>query len=107
MHRIALLTVRQFSRKDTALDKALTFYEFLRLFCGLPRPPGLNSLADDRPCNMRVELEIFRYLLIENRFNQAFHLAVSELALCLSLELRALDLYIDNGNQSFFDIVTC
>ena len=79
--------------------------EFPRLPCRLPGACSLNRLFDDLSGDRGVLFKVSGERLVYDRFDDALHLAVAELHLCLALELRVRQLHTDDGGEALPDVI--
>ncbi len=103
--RILVRAVRKLSGKGHGLERGLSSGKISGLACSLPGALGELCLLADRLCNHRVLLEVIRQFLRYHRIDGASCLKVSELLLCLSLELGILDLDGDDGGKALSQII--
>src|SRR5690606_14245457 len=103
--RIGGGAIRQLPREHAGFQRALLPGQVTRLSSCLPRARGGERLLDDGPRDRRVLLQVFRELLIYDALDRSLDLAVAELRLRLTLELRLLHLDRENAGEPLPDIV--
>ena len=97
-------TVGKLAGKALALKRGLPAGKVSCLTGGVTGALGKNGLLDNDLRNGRMLLEIVSQLLAHNAVHGASRLAVSELLLRLSFELRLRKLNADNRGKTFADI---
>ena len=103
--RVALLAVGELAGQAAALERAFAPHEVARLARRFARPRGVDGLVDDALGDRRIFLEERAELVVDDRLDDALHLAVAELGLGLALELRVRNLHADDRSQPFADVV--
>src|SRR5262249_28990279 len=103
--RVTLLAVRQLAGERAAVERPLAAREVLRLARRLAHPRRLDALRDDAPRLGGMLLEVDRQAIVDQRLDDALHLAVAELRLRLALELWLRDLDADDGRQALAHVV--
>src|SRR5262249_8391467 len=84
---VTLLAIGELPRQRSAVESALAARQLLRLAGGLPNACGLDALGDDATRLWRMLLEVDRQPVVDQRLDDALHLAVAELRLRLPFEL--------------------
>src|SRR6185295_9749462 len=86
-------------------ESALAPREVPRLAGGFARAGRIDDLEHDLARVLRVLLEPRRELLVDERFDEPFDLAVAELGLGLTFELRLGHLHGDDAREALADVL--
>ena len=88
LRRVALLAVGELAGQTAAVERALAADEVARFARRFARPRRVGRLADDAPGDDRVLFEELTEPVVDDGFDDALDLGVSELGLRLTFELR-------------------
>src|SRR4029079_16006834 len=102
---VPLLAVGELSGQRPAVERALPTGQLLRLAGGLADAGGFDALHRQALRFGRMLLEVDAELVVDQRLDDALHLAVAELRLRLPLELRLGDLDADDGAHPLADVL--
>src|SRR5205085_6844636 len=103
--RVALLAIGKLSRQRKAVERAFAAREVAGFAGGHARARRIEGLADDLARVGRMFFEIGSEAVVDERFDEAFDLAVAELGLGLAFELRLRDLDRKHGRTAFAAIL--
>ena len=103
--RIPLLAVGKFSGQGAHLEGGLAPGQLPRPSGRFPRPGGIQTFAQQLFCNGGILLEIGTDLIVDDSLDEPLDLAVAELGLGLTFELRVADLDTDHTGQPFAEIL--
>src|SRR5438309_7582553 len=99
LRRISLAAVGQLAGQRGRLQEALANHQIARPCGRLARARRGERLFDDAPSVAGILLQILHERVAEHRRHLAGHLAVAQLRLRLSLELRLAQLHADHRGQ--------
>ncbi len=97
--RVPLLAVGQLAGQQPAVERAFAARQVARLARRFARARRFDGLRQNLARPLRVLLEERAQLVVDDGFDDPLDLAVAELGLGLSLELRVAQLHADDGHQ--------
>ena len=103
--RIVVRAIGELPGQRTAVEDGLAPRELPRLARRLAGARRRQHLVDDLAGHRRVLLEVLSQALADDALDHALDLAVSELGLGLTLELRVLHLHRDHRGQAFAHVL--
>ena len=105
--RVAVRAVGELAGKSAAGHRVLALHALASLACRDTCRSCENHLVANHLCLLRVLLKIVGERLAYSLLNGACHLAVAELGLCLTLELRLCHLDSDYGCEALAEVLAC